>query len=478
MIENHLYDTICALASASGPGAVSIIRISGEDAFKVLETIFRPASGKGVSEREGYKMVFGSVIDSSTSEAVDEVLVAVFRAPHSYTGENSAEVYCHGSEYIVSSILMLLISNGARMAQPGEFTRRAFLNGKLDLTQAEAVADLISSESKASHDIALQQLKGSFSSELKQMRSELVDLVALMELELDFSEEDVEFADRTRLRELLGTVQTRIRSLTDSFAYGNAVKNGVPVAIVGAVNTGKSTLLNALLGEERAIVSDIAGTTRDSIEDTVVIGGIIFRFIDTAGIRETSEIIEQIGIERSFKKMQESSVVMLLVDAGRPEMFRESISEMVGRLDDSRRRQILLLLNKTDLTDSLPLMLDNVKQAAADAGLAADAFTLIPISAKTRQGLEELTTVLCDWQNSMKISSGSAITVTNLRHYEELVAAQTALERVRSGLDNTLSTDLIAEDLREALDHIGSITGEVTPDEILGTIFGRFCIGK
>jgi len=477
MIENRFEHTICAQASASGPGAVSIIRLSGANSLTILDNIFRPASGSsGMASRPGYKMVYGTLFDPACGDTVDEVLVSVFHAPHSYTGEESAEIYCHGSDYIVSCILRLLIAAGARMAAPGEFTQRAFLNGKLDLAQAEAVADLIASESKAAHDVALQQLKGGFSSELKQMRSELVDIVALMELELDFSEEDVEFADRTRLRSLVDAVQSHIRSLTDSFAYGNAIKNGVPVAIVGATNTGKSTLLNAILGEERAIVSDIAGTTRDTIEDTVVLNGIRFRFIDTAGIRETSETIEQIGISRSWQKMKEASVVLLVLDGGHPETFRASISDMLSHLTESpRARQTVVLINKSDIVENADALIENVKSLTSDNVAKCD---VMAVSAKNRSGLEQLSALIAEGQKSLKTSTGSATTVTNLRHYEALVSAQEALTRVRTGLDTTLSTELIAEDIRMALYHIGTITGEVTPDEILGTVFGRFCIGK
>lgn len=456
---------------------MSIIRLSGAQSLDILDTVFHPVSGSGLVSRPGYRMVYGSLFDPDSGDTVDEVLVSVFHAPHSYTGEESAEIYCHGSDYIVSCILRLLIAAGARMAQPGEFTQRAFLNGKLDLAQAEAVADLIASESKAAHDVALQQLKGGFSSELKQMRSELVDIVALMELELDFSEEDVEFADRTRLRSLVDAVQSHIRSLTDSFAYGNAIKNGVPVAIVGRVNSGKSTLLNAILGEERAIVSDIAGTTRDTIEDTIVLDGIRFRFIDTAGIRETSEAIEKIGISRSWQKMKEASVVLLVLDAGHTETFKASISDMLSHLSESpRTRQTVVLINKADTVENADALADDVKSLLASEN--AGKCDVMTISAKKRSGLEQLSALIAEGQKKLKASTGSATTVTNLRHYEALVSAQEALMRVRTGLDTTLSTELIAEDIRMALYHIGTITGEVTPDEILGTVFGRFCIGK
>jgi len=485
MIENRFDHTICAQASAQGPGAVSIIRISGKRSLKILDGIFRSKSGKPLKTSPGYRLVFGTVTDPETSSMLDEVLVAVFHAPHSYTGEESAEVYCHGSDFIVQSILRLLISRGARLAGPGEFTQRAFLNGKMDLSQAEAVADLIASETQAAHDVALHQLKGGFSEELTAMRSELVDMVSLMELELDFSEEDVEFADRTHLLDLLDKLQAHIHTLTDSFAYGNAIKNGVPVAIVGATNTGKSTLLNAILGEERAIVSPIAGTTRDSIEDTVCLDGINFRFIDTAGIRDTRAVIEKIGIERSYQKMTGASVVLLMLDATRPETFCESISDLAGHLPAQktaggeetycRRQELIILLNKSDAAPVDDKMTDSVARTASEAGLSPA--RVIPISAKERKGLSRLTTYLSESRKQLKTASGGT-TVTNLRHFEALTAASGALDRVRAGLTSGLSTELLTQDIREALYHIGTITGEVTPDEVLGRVFGRFCIGK
>ncbi len=485
MTENRFDHTICAQASAQGPGAVSIIRISGKRSLEILDGIFCPKSGGSLKTCPGYKLVFGTVTDPETSSMLDEVLVAVFHAPHSYTGEESAEVYCHGSDFIVQGILRLLISRGARLAGPGEFTQRAFLNGKMDLSQAEAVADLIASETQAAHDVALHQLKGGFSDELTAMRSELVDMVSLMELELDFSEEDVEFADRTHLLDLLDKLQTHIHALTDSFAYGNAIKNGVPVAIVGATNTGKSTLLNAILGEERAIVSPIAGTTRDSIEDTVCLGGITFRFIDTAGIRDTRGTIEKIGIERSYQKMAGASVVLLMLDATRPETFGESIADLARHLHPQkpadgegtycRRQELIILLNKSDAAPVDEKMTDSVASTASEAGLSPA--LVIPVSARERKGLSRLTAYLSESRKQFKTASGGT-TVTNLRHFEALTSANAALDRVRSGLTAGLSTELLTQDIREALYHIGTITGEVTPDEVLGRVFGRFCIGK
>jgi len=502
MIENRFDYTICAQSSAQGPGAVSIVRLSGGRSLEILDGIFRAKSGKSLKTTPGNKIVFGNVIDPDTSSVLDEVLVAVYHAPHSYTGEESAEVFCHGSDFIVQSILRLLISHGARMAAPGEFTQRAFLNGRMDLSQAEAVADLIASETQAAHDVALHQLKGGFSDELRTMRTELVDMVSLMELELDFSEEDVEFADRTRLLTLLDRLQTHIHTLTDSFAYGNAIKNGVPVAIAGATNTGKSTLLNALLGEERAIVSPIPGTTRDSIEDTICIDGITFRFIDTAGIRETGETVEQIGIERAYQKMKGASIVLLVLDATRPETFDGSLTDLarhIGEVGDSeavgslsgtgadsgygsgegvyccRRQDIIILINKSDAAAVDGPMIDSVAASAASAGLSPA--LILPVSAKQRSGLPQLTSFLSESRKKLKTAS-CATTVTNLRHYEALTAANAALDRVRSGMTAGLSTELLTQDIHEALHFIGSITGEITVEEVLGGIFGRFCIGK
>lgn len=478
------YDnTICAQASAAGPGAISIVRISGPESLEILGRVFRTVSGKSLKDTSGNKIVYGMITDPETSWTVDEVLVAVFRAPHSYTGEESAEVYCHGSDFIVQSILRLLIGQGARMARPGEFTQRAFLHGRMDLSQAEAVADLIASETRAAHDVAMHQLKGGISSELRAMRAEMVELVSLMELELDFSEEDVEFADRNTLRELLKRLMAHLRTLTDSFAYGNAIKNGVPVAIVGAVNTGKSTLLNALLGEERAIVSPVAGTTRDFIEDTLCIDGITFRFIDTAGLRDTLEAIERIGIERTYGKMRASSVVLLMLDCTRPSDFQGDIHEAASHLisengpdDFGRKRQLIILLNKSDAAPADAAVLNRVSAAAEQEGLSPA--LILPISARTHDGLQELTSHLSASQKALRTSSAGAATVTNLRHYEALTSALKALDRVREGLDTSLSTELLTQDIREALYQIGTITGEVTPDEILGNIFSRFCIGK
>ena len=463
---------ICALATPAGQGAIAVIRLSGEDTPEIVGKIFTAAGGK---DPLPYKMQFGAVKDGD--RLIDECLVVTFKGPHSYTGENSAEIYCHGSQYIVQEIIKLLLANGVKMAEPGEFSKRAFLNGKLDLAQAEAVADLIASETEGAHRIALQQMKGGFSSELKIMREDLLNLVSLMELELDFSEEDVEFADRTQLTQLLSAVSSRITQLIESFSLGNVIKNGVPVAIVGATNTGKSTLLNTLVGEERAIVSNIHGTTRDVIEDTMNLGGITFRFIDTAGIRETKETIEIIGIERTYQKLKSAQVVILVLDASRPENFKHSLVNLTDKI--SSRQQLVIVLNKMDETSEIGVeaQIDKIKDLCVEHSLSPIA--VVPISAKKGENIDDLQDVLVSSQNSWKSSASTGGTlVSNIRHYQALMDAQIALDRVEDGLASGLPTDLVAQDIREALYHLGSIVGEINTEEILGNIFGRFCIGK
>lgn len=478
----NYYDesTICAQASGSGAGAVTVLRLSGPRSIEILDQVFTPAGKKPLRESENYKMRFGVI--RRGEEVIDEVMAVVFRAPHSYTGEESAEIYCHGSEYIAQEILKLLMEKGARLAEGGEFTKRAFLNGKLDLAQAEAVADLIASQTKAAHDVAMAQMKGGFSQELSKMRGDLVEIVSLMELELDFSEEDVEFADRVRLKELLEAVCAHLDKLIESFALGNVIKNGVPVAIVGATNTGKSTLLNALLGEEKAIVSDIAGTTRDVIEDTININGVTFRFIDTAGIRNTTETIEMIGIERTWWKMAQASVVMLMLDAQRPETFEQNIANLSERVsaavaENGIEKQVVVLLNKADLVSDgeRDLYLSQIAEYGRKYDLSPA--RIFPISAKVRLGVDEVVNYLALSRKSMKTDRNSTL-VTNLRHLEALRSAREALTRVWEGLSDSIPTDLVAQDIREAIYHIGTITGEVSTDEVLGVIFGRFCIGK
>lgn len=583
--------TICAPATIPGTGAISIIRVSGKESLAIADKVI-DTKGVPIAETEGYRLRYGTVFEADGS-VLDNVIVSVFRAPHSYTGENSVEISCHASRFIVNKILELLVNAGARIAAPGEFTRRAFVNGKMDLAQAEAVADVIASQSAASHRVAMNQLKGGFSSELKVLREKLLTMTSLLELELDFSEEDVEFASRKELGQLVDESLTHIRRLTASFSRGNAIKNGIPVAIVGATNTGKSTLLNALLGEERAIVSDIAGTTRDTIEETLNIDGILFRFIDTAGIRETDETIEKIGIDRTFKKLGEAAVVLGMTDLSRGEAavledadfilskvnemggvknvglvsdgsetggaspaetdgaspaetdgtsLAETSGESLAETDrtppaetggtppaetggtsrsetggippaetggasqhghgDGQERKVVILVNKcdvaggfykddngtgygsgNDLGENMSESCDN-KNINHDNNIVSlienkyDNCKVIPISAKTGKGLSTLTKTLGEIGSEITGSTDETL-VTNVRHYEALVRAASALERVRAGLHiATLPPDLIAQDLREALYHLGEIVGEISTDETLGNIFRNFCIGK
>lgn len=550
--------TICAPATIPGTGAISIIRVSGKEALAIADKVI-DTKGVPIAETEGYRLRYGTVFEADGS-VLDNVIVSVFRAPHSYTGENSVEISCHASRFIVNKILELLVNAGARIAAPGEFTRRAFVNGKMDLAQAEAVADVIASQSAASHRIAMNQLKGGFSSELKTLREKLLTMTSLLELELDFSEEDVEFASRKELGQLVDDSLTHIGRLTASFSRGNAIKNGVPVAIVGATNTGKSTLLNALLGEERAIVSDIAGTTRDTIEETLNIDGILFRFIDTAGIRETDETIEKIGIDRTFKKLGEAAVVLGMTDLSRGEaavledadFILSKVNEMGGvknvaagsdgaetggaspaetggnslvetggaaltetdettlaerggaalRGGAGQERKVVILVNKCDIAGDFYGVENGVgggsgndlgenmaesggnKNVNRDNNIVSlienkyDNCKVIPISAKTGKGLSTLTKTLDEIGSEITGSTDETL-VTNVRHYEALVRTASALERVRAGLHiATLPPDLIAQDLREALYHLGEIVGEITTDETLGNIFRHFCVGK
>lgn len=506
--------TICAPATIPGTGAISIIRVSGEDSLAIADKVI-DVKGKSLSETEGYRLRYGTIFADDGS-VLDNVIVSVFRAPHSYTGENSVEISCHASRFIVNAVLELLVNAGARIAAPGEFTRRAFVNGKMDLAQAEAVADVIASQSAASHKVAMNQLKGGFSSELRVLREKLLTMTSLLELELDFSEEDVEFASRSELGALVNEALAHIGRLTDSFSRGNAIKNGVPVAIVGATNTGKSTLLNALLGEERAIVSDIAGTTRDTIEETLNLGGVMFRFIDTAGIRETDELVEKIGIERTFKKLDEASIVLGMTDLSRGEDSVLADAEYIwGKVNAcGTGREFLLLVNKCDVDDSESVAagygtgseggfagtgsgggyVETSFGAGSEAGYADKAgkmarieaalhekgivIKMVPISAKTGSGLPELTETLAEIGRRITGDTDETL-VTNIRHYEALSRAATALGRVRDGLKvATLPPDLIAQDLREALYHLGEIVGEISTDEVLGNIFRKFCIGK
>ena len=480
-------DTICAPATVPGTGAISVIRLSGPEALTIADKVIRCRRGN-ISDANGYTIRFGEVLDD-TGALIDEVLTSVFRAPHSYTGENSVEISCHASSYIVSRIMELLYAAGARAAEPGEFTQRAYLNGKMDLAQAEAVADVIASQNAAAHRIAFKQMKGGFSSELRDMRGELLELVSLMELELDFSEEEVEFADRSRLDTLLEQITAHVSRLIDSFRLGNAIKNGVPVAIAGATNTGKSTLLNALLGEDRAIVSDVHGTTRDTIEETLNIDGVLFRFIDTAGLRETSEIVEKIGIERTFKKISEASIVLGMIDLTRDfDSTDETIREILDKVD-FQTQKLVLLLNKTDICEinKNVITINNIVSRIENKGLKAalsnytqneaQTVPILPISAKTRTGIEELRSILASSQRDLLADSDTTL-VTNQRHLQALTDTRTSLLRLRQGLASGLPTDLAAQDIREAIYHLGSIVGEISTDEVLGNIFRNFCIGK
>ena len=469
-------DTICAPATVPGSGAISVIRVSGPQALEIADKVIKCRKGT-ISSAKGYTLKFGAILDASGA-VIDEVLASVFLAPHSYTGENSVEISCHASSYIVSTVLGLLHEAGARAAEPGEFTQRAYLNGKMDLAQAEAVADVIASQNAAAHRIAFKQMKGGFSSELRDMRGELLELVSLMELELDFSEEEVEFADRSRLDSLLSQIISHVSRLIDSFRLGNAIKNGVPVAIAGATNTGKSTLLNALLGEDRAIVSDIHGTTRDTIEETLNIDGVLFRFIDTAGLRETDEVVEQIGIERTFKKISEASVVLGMVDLTRDvDTTRETVRSIIEKVDFSCQK-LVFLLNKADIADaSTKTLVTSLITSELDTKVNVSDAAILAISAKTKTGLNDLRTLLASSQRDLLADSDTTL-VTNQRHIQALTDARTSLWRVSEGLASGLPTDLVAQDIREAIYHLGSIVGEISSDEVLGNIFRNFCIGK
>lgn len=458
-------DTICAIATAQG-GAIGCIRVSGPEAIEITSCIFTPAAtNRELGDSKPYTLTFGRIYDGS--EVIDEVLVSLFRAPHSYTGENSTEITCHGSAYILQKVLQLLIKNGCRMAAPGEYTQRAFLNGKMDLSQAEAVADLIASSSAATHRLAMSQMRGGFSKELATLRDQLLHFTSLIELELDFSDhEELEFADRSELCQLANNIEKVIARLVNSFNVGNAIKNGVPVAIIGETNAGKSTLLNVLLNEDKAIVSDIHGTTRDIIEDTVNIDGITFRFIDTAGIRETSDTIESLGIERTFQKLDQAEIVLWMIDATNAQA---QITQLAGQLlPRCERKQLILVYNKADLVD-------NIQNSIPDN--FPDNVQSITLSAKKREHIEELQRMLITSAHLPTITQNDVI-VTNVRHYEALNNALEAIHRVQEGLTNNISGDFISQDIRNCIFHLSDIAGEVTNDMVLQNIFQHFCIGK
>ena len=467
MIHN---ETIVALASPSGSGAIAVIRVSGPEAISICKSVFISISGKDISKQKSHTLHLGHIVEGE--KVIDQVLLSIFKGTNSYTGENTIEISCHGSTYIQQQIIQLLLRKGCRMANAGEFTLRSFLNGKMDLSQAEAVADLISSDNEASHQIAMQQMRGGFSNEIKQLRQELLNFASLIELELDFAEEDVAFADRTQFRELLNRIEFVLKRLIDSFAVGNVIKNGIPIAIVGEPNVGKSTLLNALLNEDRAIVSEIAGTTRDTIEDELVIGGIGFRFIDTAGIRDTLDVVESIGIKKTFEKIEQAQVVLYL----------SPITPKGGTLDGENIKQVQVEIEK--IKNQFPLkpliIIGNKKDLYSEVqirNLQSEIPTISLISAKENIGVDELKNQLLSFVNIGALRNNETI-VTNTRHYDSLLKALEEIQKVNFGLQTNISSDLMAIDIREALYHFGMITGEVTNDELLGNIFANFCIGK
>ena len=451
-MNNMNNDTICALATGGGISAIALIRISGKETINIVNKIF----SKDLSKKETHTVHFGNIIDNKN--IIDEVVITLFHKNQSFTGEETVEISCHGSKYIQNKILELLINNGVRMANPGEYTMRAFQNGKLDLSQAESVADLIEAESEAAHKTAIQHLRGGFSKKLKLLRQKLIDFASLIELELDFSEEDVEFADRTQLNKLLEELKTEISSLINSFKIGNVIKNGIPVAILGAPNVGKSTLLNRLLNEEKAIVSDIAGTTRDSIEDEIIIKGYNFRFIDTAGIRKTDDTIENLGIDRAISHAKKSSIIIYLLDAS--ENIDNQISN-INNLPKKDQSKIITVVNKIDLNNEIKSINNGC----------------LHISAKDNIGIDELKNKIFDFTNINALDNNNTI-VTNQRHYEQLKKTLNELEIVIEGLGNELSSDLLAINIKQSLFHLGLITGEVSTDDLLSNIFGKFCIGK
>lgn len=464
MIQN---DTIIALATPAGVGAIAVIRLSGEKSIKIVDSFFSSVKkNKSLLNQKSHTLHLGHIVNNGV--VIDQVLVSIFKNPHSYTGEDVVEISCHGSSFIQQEIIQLFLQNGCRMADNGEFTLRAFLNGKMDLSQAEAVADVIASNSAASHQMAIQQMRGGITNELKELRGQLLDFAALIELELDFSGEDVEFADRTKFKELVAKISAVLKRLIDSFAFGNAMKNGIPVAIIGEPNVGKSTLLNTLLNEEKAIVSDIAGTTRDAIEDELIIDGVVFRFIDTAGIRETEDVVESIGIKKAYEKAENAQLIIFLIDSNKyihsKELFLEEIATIKQRFPNKR---LLVIANKID---TLSCHDSSILQSEIE--------NLILLSAKQNIGVDELKQELISLVNTGALSNNETI-VTNSRHFEALNHALESINSVKNGIDLDISSDLFAIDIRECLRHLGNITGEYDVDkDILGHIFGNFCIGK
>ena len=476
-MDNFSNDTIIALATSAGVGAIAVIRLSGPAAIEIVNSFFQSSKGhKDLTNVKSHTVHLGNLIDKD--RVIDEVLVSIFKTPHSYTGENVVEISCHGSVYIQQEIVQLFLKNGVRHAKAGEFTLRAFLQGKMDLSQAEAVADLISSDSAASHQVALQQMRGGFSTEIQELREQLLNFASLLELELDFSEEDVAFADRTAFKKLINQLSTVVKRLMDSFALGNVLKNGIPVAIIGEPNVGKSTLLNALLNEEKAIVSEIPGTTRDAIEDEIIIEGVAYRFIDTAGIRSTEDVVESMGIQKTFEKIAQSQLVIYLFDLERIKIKETSIELILSEIEKIKEKfpekQLLVIANKADVLSKKEI--ESLKAAILlkEENQISD---LLIISAKQKLGVHELTTTLTQLANKGALSNNETI-VSNSRHFEALNNAFNSIKEVQKGIATNISSDLLAIDIRQALFHLGEITGEVTTDDLLGNIFANFCIGK
>jgi len=462
-----LFDnTICAPASQPG-GAISLVRLSGKDSVTIASKVSRFSSKKKLLvDQKPNTIHFASIKDED--ELIDEVMISIFKAPKSYTGEDMIEISCHGSAYIQNRIIELLITKGARLARPGEFTQRAFLNGKMDLSQAEAVADLIASESAAAHRVAINQMRGGFSEDLKKMRAELLQLVSMIELELDFGEEEVEFANRDQLKSLVKKLLNYVDKLRDSFQLGNVLKNGIPVAIIGKPNVGKSTLLNRLLKEEKAIVSEIEGTTRDAIEDTIIIEGVRFRFIDTAGIRETADFIENLGIRKTYQKIKQAEIILLLADATDSTSTIENSMKEIRKQIEGQEKKLLLIINKTDKA---------TEEQLDSLGHSLKAIDHLFLSALNDEEMNPLSDLLLKTAEVEKLKETNLV-ITNARHFEALTHSSTSLQRVIEGIESGLSEDLLSQDIRECLYYIGKITGEVTTDEILGNIFRNFCIGK